>query len=89
MMVLTPLEEIISLKVLQDCKEALRDFKKSYKVPVISISAFVQCLRNTLLTAFTGHTVLKLKKKIPNIDFVNIQLIYFLIIPICALKEAS
>lgn len=31
----------------------------------------------------------KIKKKIPNIDFVNIQLIYFLIIPICALKEVS
>lgn len=28
-------------------------------------------------------------KKIPNVDFINIQLIYFLIIPTCALGEAS
>lgn len=61
-MVLTPLEKTISLNVLQDSKEALRDFKKSYRVPFISPSAFIQCLRNTLLTMFTGNTLLKIKK---------------------------
>lgn len=88
MMVLTPLEKRISLKVLQDCKEALRDFKKSYGVPFISLSAFIQCLSYTLLITFTGNTLLKLKE-FPNIDFINMQLIYFLIIPTSVFKEAS